>query len=107
MYHYSCSGRCQHVRNEIYCLTWLRYVRNLGDMDALLTYMRREGLNQREFAELVGCAPSYIALVKAGLRKFGLPMAMQIEQRTGGKLRAVDLRPDLAHLLTRPDSESA
>ena len=76
-------------------------------MDALSTYLNSERMTGREFAARVGCAESYVTMVKGGRRRFSLAMAMQIEQRTGGKLRAVDLRPDLAHLLTRPDSESA
>lgn len=76
-------------------------------MNTLSEFLEREGLTGREFAAKVGCAESYVTMVRGGRRRFGLEMAIQIEQRTGGKLRAVDLRPDLAHLLKRPDAESA
>lgn len=64
-------------------------------MEKLTEFMASRGLSQQAFAALVGIQQGTVSHWLTGRYSPSAELARQVEQRTGGALRASDLRPDL------------
>lgn len=61
-------------------------------------YIRRERINQAEFARRVGLSKPTISRLFNGGSPLSLKNAIKIEERTGGAVARFDIRPDLRPL---------
>lgn len=61
----------------------------------LKTYLVKQGLSQQEFGKLIGVTQSLVSRWYKDSRYVSAEKAVVIEQKTNGKIRRKDLRPDL------------
>lgn len=54
-----------------------------------------EGMTQQEFADMVGCSQGLVSQWLAGNCRITAERAVVIEKVTGGKVSAIELRPDI------------
>jgi len=57
----------------------------------LVEYLQLHSITQAKFAENIGISRSYICLILKGKRLPSVPIALQIEQETGGQVTAVEV----------------
>jgi len=53
----------------------------------------------KDLAERIGCSHNYLRQIRCGMRKPSPRMAKRIETASGGKIKVVDLLPDLADII--------
>jgi transcriptional regulator with XRE-family HTH domain len=64
-------------------------------MSVLKTYRTRQGYSQAELSRILGIPRSTLWAYESGFRVPSALRALQIEERTRGGIRRIDLRPDL------------
>ena len=60
----------------------------------------------KQLAEACGRHPVYMSYVLNGHKQASISLAILIEQKSGGKIRAMDLRPELKPLLQKTNKGS-
>jgi len=58
---------------------------------SLQSYREEMGLEQQELAEVIGTSPSTVCRLESGTLTASLGLALEIERRTGGKVKAEHL----------------
>ena len=64
-------------------------------MSAIATYLKRTGLSQRQFAELLNCSQSLVSQWITGETRMTAERALEIERVTSGKIKRQQLLPEL------------
>jgi transcriptional regulator with XRE-family HTH domain len=57
----------------------------------LREYLKLNKIKQKNFADDVGISEAYISLILSGRRMPSVPVALQIEKASKGKVRAIDI----------------
>ena len=64
-------------------------------MSAIKTYREKHSLTQRELADKLGVSQNFISKAELGERFFSPKKATEIEKKTKGAIKRVQLRPDI------------
>jgi|GEM_PF-2553286 DNA-binding transcriptional regulator YdaS (Cro superfamily) len=67
----------------------------------MVYFMDKTKSNQKKLAEELGVNHIHLNAVLNGRVKPSINLALEIEKASGGKYRAVDLRPDIQTILDR------
>lgn len=66
----------------------------------LASYRKELGLSQDELAPVLGLkSKGSLSAIETGAEKAGLELALRIQAWSAGRVRAAELRPDLADLI--------
>jgi DNA-binding transcriptional regulator YdaS (Cro superfamily) len=57
------------------------------------------GFKTKALAESIGCSYHYLRQIRCGMRKPSIRLAKNIETASGGKIRVLDLLPELADVI--------
>lgn len=72
----------------------------------LESFRKARGLTQQQLAEAIGLrSKGSISMVERGIRDPSADLAIRLEHFSGGVLKAVDLRPDLADVTVAGPAE--